>query len=260
MASLPKCSSLGRQCQALDVTLLIDTFDEGDPVDALDHTATWLLGHTETMTFRNLRRDQDDLLVDVVIRVPCKHLKEDGTRASCKALGFSGRTPTVAPPPDQPRQLGRDRFRLVEDGLMVDRRFAVPETPKVSRGKLPVVEDNPCEGAPCRTSDNRRGAACCRDLQLEILCRKGQRDLEALIRSRKAPYLCKVEREGDATLEAEVISACAYLEDGGVACTLHGRTRKNGEPAKPKLCFDWPPKRGTIHPGCVFRGRNKVKR
>jgi hypothetical protein len=68
-----------------------------------------------------------------------------------------------------------------------------------------------------------------------------------------------VEREGDATLEFEVISACGYLEPGGVACTLHGRNRASGETAKPQLCYDWPPKRGTVHPGCVFRGRGKRK-
>jgi hypothetical protein len=48
-----------------------------------------------------------------------------------------------------------------------------------------------------------------------------------------------------------MISACGYLEPGGVNCTLHGRT------AKPDLCFVWPPKDMGLHPGCVFKGRKR---
>ena len=39
-----------------------------------------------------------------------------------------------------------------------------------------------------------------------------------------------------------MISACGYLGDDGVACTLHGRKRADGRPAKPDLCIEWPPK------------------
>lgn len=122
---------------------------------------------------------------------------------------------------------------------------------------LPVIPSgpNPCEGAPCRTADNTRGAACCRDLQVEIMCERDDTRLEALVRSRQAPYLCKVEREGDHSLDAEIISACDYLEPAGVACTLHGRVRADGRSAKPALCFDWPPKRKVIHRGCAFATR-----
>ena len=92
---------------------------------------------------------------------------------------------------------------------------------------LPVLSsgpaENPCATAQCRTSDNTRKAACCRDLQVEIMCTRGQRRLEALVRSRRSPYLCKIEREGEYSLDVEMISACGYLEADGVACSLHGR-------------------------------------
>ena len=87
------------------------------------------------------------------------------------------------------------------------------------------------------------------------MCTRRQGRLEALVRSRKSPYLCKVSREGDFSIEAELISACGYLEPGGVACTLHGRRRDDGRSAKPDLCFDWPPKDKGLHPGCVFAPR-----
>ena len=76
------------------------------------------------------------------------------------------------------------------------------------------------------------------------------------MRSRKKPYVCKVKREDEDILECEVISACGYLNAGdGVTCTLHGRIRPNGEPAKPYLCTEWPDELDddeTGHPGCVF--------
>jgi hypothetical protein len=114
---------------------------------------------------------------------------------------------------------------------------------------------NPCALASCRTADNLRGAACCRDLQIEIMCTKRQRKLEALVRSRRSPYLCKVERAGDYSIEAEIISACGYLDGDGIGCTLHSRQRPDGRPAKPDLCSEWPPKKHTLHPGCVFARR-----
>jgi hypothetical protein len=135
------------------------------------------------------------------------------------------------------------------------RRLRPPEQPRRS---LPVLgEQNPCATAPCKTADHTRGAACCRDLQVEIMCTRREQKLEALVRSRRSPYLCKVSREGDFSIEAEVISACAYLEQGGVNCTLHGRQRADGRPAKPDLCSEWPPKDPVLHPGCVFAKRRR---
>ena len=145
---------------------------------------------------------------------------------------------------------------MVESKRVVIRSLPAAPAP---RHALPVLaSENPCASAPCRTSDHRRGAACCRDLQVEIMCTRSDRRLEALVRSRRSPYLCKVERAGDFSLEVEIISACGYLEDDGVACSLHGRQR-DGRPAKPDLCSEWPPKNQGLHPGCVF-GRAAAER
>ena len=60
------------------------------------------------------------------------------------------------------------------------------------------------------------------------------------MRSRRSPYLCKVERAGDYSIEAEIISACGYLEHDGVGCSLHDRLRPDGGAAKPEICYAWP--------------------
>ena len=92
------------------------------------------------------------------------------------------------------------------------------------------------------------------------MCTREEKDLEALVRSRRPPYLCKIDRAGDFSLEVEMISACGYLGDDGIACTLHGRRRADGRPAKPDLCSEWPPKNKGLHPGCVFApGRRKAR-
>lgn len=255
MSAPPGCESLGRQCQALDVLLRIGSLEEG--VTSLDHEATWLLGHTQRITFGEVWTGDGELYVDAVLHVPCRHLKGSvGGQSRCAAHGFEGRTPRPPRVPDQPRQLGRDRFRVVDRMKLANRHF--PPPPR----SLPVLSTssgNPCEGAPCETSDHTRGAACCRDLQVEIMCTRKQLYLEALIRHRKSPYLCKVGREGDFSIDVEMISACGFIEAGGVACTLHGRNRADGRTAKPDLCFEWPPKDKGLHPGCVFRGRKRAK-
>lgn len=251
----PPCTSLGRQCTSLRVTLRVGSLEEG--TDSLDHEATWLRGHTENITFLELWEGEGDLYVDAVLHVPCRYLATGPEGASCRAHGYTGTLP-VARRRGQPRQLGGDRFQLVEGRRVVERRLPAPP-PAPSARALPVLaeEANPCASAPCRTADNRRGAACCRDLQVEIMCTRKQVALEALVRSRRSPYLCKIEREGDWSIDAEMISACGYLEPGGVNCTLHGRTRADGRTAKPDLCFDWPPKRQVLHPGCVFERRRR---
>src|SRR5678815_299456 len=193
MSAPPGCESLGRQCQALDVLLRIGSLEEG--VTSLDHEATWLLGHTQRITFGEVWTGDGELYVDAVLHVPCRHLKGSvGGQSRCDAHGFEGRTPRPPRVPDQPRQLGRDRFRVVDRMKLTNRHF--PPPPR----SLPVLSTssgNPCEGAPCETSDHTRGAACCRDLQVEIMCTRKQVRLEKLVRSRKSPYLCKVGREGD---------------------------------------------------------------
>jgi hypothetical protein len=118
---------------------------------------------------------------------------------------------------------------------------------------LPLAAStNPCLGAPCRTGDNKKGAACCRDLTLELFLPDSHKWTEALLRSRRSPYLCKVKREDDDTVECEVISACGFLEEDGITCCLHDRVLPNNKRAKPPLCYAWPEleKDETGHPGC----------
>lgn len=249
----PPCSRLGAQCRRLKVTLRVGSLEEGD--ESLDHEATWLLGHTGNITFLRLWEGSGDLYADALLHVRCRYLKndEDG-QAACSAHGFRSRAP-ADPRNAQPRQLGGERFRVVERRNLVSRRL--PAEPARSRS-LPVVQGtNPCDGAPCRTADHTRGAACCRDLQVEIMCTPGEARLESLIRSRQSPYLCKIEREGAFSIGAEMISACGFLEHGGVNCTLHGRRRPDGRTAKPDLCFEWPPRGQILHPGCVFGKRRR---
>jgi hypothetical protein len=238
------------------VTLRVGSLEEGDA--SLDHEATWLLGHTEQITFGEPWAGNGDLYVDALLHVPCRYLREDGRMAGCQLYGYRG---AVARPPRrdaQPRRLGGQRFRIVDAKRMVTRSLASEPAPAHA---LPVLDSvNPCAGVPCRTADNKRAAACCRDLQVEIMCTKGERRLEALVRSRKSPYLCKIERAGDFSLEVEMISACGYLGGDGVACSLHGRLRADGRPAKPDLCTEWPPKSRGLHPGCVFGPRRRRRR
>jgi hypothetical protein len=251
----PPCTRLGAQCRSLKVTLRIGALDEG--MASLDHESTWLLGHTQNITFLDLWSDGGELYVDAVLHVPCRFLQESGATATCSAHGYQGATPARPWRVPQPRQLGRDRFLVVDRMRMAERRFAPPPAPRAPR-PLPVLGgSNPCEGAPCRTADNKQGAACCRDLQVEIMCTRAQRRLEALVRSRRSPYLCKIAREGEYSLDVEMISACGYLEVDGVSCSLHGRHRADGRSAKPDLCFEWPPKGRGLHPGCVFGPRRR---
>ena len=162
---------------------------------------------------------------------------------------------------DQPRRLGGSQFRIVENHQSVRRNLPFEiETPRPTRSLPVLASENPCATAPCRTAEHTRGAACCRDLQVEIMCTRQEKFLEALVRSRRSPYLCKIDRAGDFSLEVEMISACTYLGDDGIACTLHGRRRADGRPAKPDLCSEWPPKNKGLHPGCVFApGRRKAR-
>ncbi len=251
MPTPPACTALGRQCRSLDVTLRIGKLEDGQ--ESLDHEATWLLGHTDRMDFGRLHRRKGDLLVDTRLHVPCKYLKEKDGQARCAAHGFRAPSPPRPRRPTQPRQLGGSRFRLVDQGRLVAR-------PAVDvKAGLPVLGTNPCLGARCRTADHTRSAACCRDLQVEIMCTREQTHLEALVRARQSPYLCKTDRDEEDSIESEMISACGYLGEDGVACSLHGRLREDGRPAKPDLCSTWPEGGDLMHPGCVFasgrRGR-----
>lgn len=248
MSSFPPCQRLGSQCHDLPVILRIGSQEESP--ESLDHEATWLLGHTQQISFGSLHTARGDLLVEAVLHVRCRHLKAGDTPGSarCAAHGHTGPMPPRTQGRDQPRRLGGDRF------LVVNRQALEPMDLSFPPRSLPVVEgdENPCSIAPCATADHRRGSACCRDLQVEILCERGSTVLESLIRSRQSPYLCKVTRERDDAIEAEMISACGYLDDRWENCTLHGRLRADGRSAKPDLCSEWPNDGKGLHPGCIF--------
>lgn len=251
----PDCRRMGRHCRALEVKLRVAVLEGQE-----DHDATWLLGHTERIDFGQLWVEDEELWTDARVVVPCRHLRSEGNGAvRCAAHGFRDRVPEVRRP-EQPRRLGGDKFQIVDGRRLVTRRL--PEAPQQRSTKaLPVVEApqsvNPCATARCRTSDNRVGAACCRDLQVEVRCGDGQELLEQLLRHRQSPYLCKVEREDEdePVLNVEILSACRYLLEDGIYCGLHDRSRADGRPAKPELCSRWPEKRTGLHPGCAFRSR-----
>ena len=244
---------MGSQCRELHVTLKVGEMGEGVP--SLDHEGTWLLGHTQQIDFDTPRVEGQELLVDAVLHLRCRHLKRDGATERCAAHGFARKPAPAGSRPDQHRRLGPDEFILLEELRPVTRSVRPPAP---SPRALPTLQGtNPCLDAKCSTADHVRGAACCRDLQIEILCTPDQTELEALVRSRLSPYLCKIHRESPRSLGAEVISACGYLDERG-ECSLHGRLRADGTTAKPDLCFDWPKEGKGEHPGCVFVSGRKV--
>lgn len=267
MPTPPPCRSLGAQCRELRLTLRIADLDE-DTAAERDAAATWLLGHTERIAFGTPYVRDGFLLVEAVVRVPCKYLAADrrdpqglpdgrGGTARCGAHGFRGPMPEPSARPAARRAFRHDddTFTLVHRGrvraLRLARRNGVPRS-------LPVLGKNPCATARCRTADNTIGAACCRDLTLDVVAPLGDERTERFLRSRKAPYLCKVKRADETVVECEVISACGYLDPtDGVTCVLHDRVRPGGRPAKPDVCFDWPDfdkddEDYAGHPGCVF--------
>ena len=242
---------MGAQCRALRVTLRIGSLEDGR--DSLDHEATWLLGHTQRIQFGELWDDGEDVYVQATIHVPCRFYGVEGDEATCRMYEYRSPKPRPATRPEQPRQLEGDHFVVVSDGDVAIRRLEFPKR------SLPVLNrSNPCATAACETSDHTRKAACCRDLEIEVMCTEKNQRLESLIHYRKSPYLCKVERAGAFSISAEVISACAYLGDDGVACSLHGRYREDQRPAKPDLCSEWPHEGKGLHPGCVFKDGKTV--
>lgn len=257
----PPCASLGPQCRSLQLTVRISDLEEDDQASQ-DALATWLLGHAERIEFGRPFVEHGQRLVDAVVRVGCKYLEErgrgaegqEGSQCHCTAHGFAGRVPLLAPHEPPALSHGGDRFTVTHEGRA--RTMDLP--PKAApRRALPVVHHggNPCATARCRTADNTVGAACCRDLTLDVVAPLGDDETEALLRSRRSPYLCKVTRADESIIECEVISACGYLQEDGVHCGLHGRVRPDGQPAKPGLCSDWPDfddEEFTGHPGCVF--------
>jgi len=274
MPTPPPCTDLGRHCRELAVTLRIAEIDS-DPVSLQDAAATWLTGHVERMTIGRPYVLGNDLLADAIIHVPCRFLRTtrgntlvsaswvdgdlrrrtgaDRPGVRCGAHGYEGRLPGDTRPEASERPVvrrGSDRFQVVFKG----RQQVLPLPRKrPARRSLPVVASaNPCVDAPCRTADNRVGAACCRDLSLDVVAPEDDGVLEAFLRSRQSPYVCKVSREGPESIECEVISACGFLEADGVHCSLHDRLLPNGRAAKPSICSEWPDlgPDDVGHPGC----------
>jgi len=244
---------MGAHCRALRVTLRVGSLEDG--TESLDHETTWLLGHTQRIQFGELWDDGEDVYVQATIHVPCRFYGVEGDEATCRMYEYRSPKPRSATRPEQPRQLEGDHFVVVSDGDVVIRRLELPKR------SLPVLNgSNPCATAACETSDHTRKAACCRDLEIEVMCTEKDQRLESLIHYRKSPYLCKVERAGAFSISAEVISACAYLGEDGVACSLHGRYREDHRPAKPNLCSEWPHEGKGLHPGCVFKDGRTVGR
>src|SRR5689334_3782874 len=122
---VPPCKSMGAHCRGLAVTLRVSSFEDGPT--SLDHEATWLLGHTDRITFSELWESEGDLYVDAVLHVPCRFLRRDGNRAQCTAFGYTGRAPREYSRLDQPRRLGGDRFLVVHRGQTAVRRLPFPK-------------------------------------------------------------------------------------------------------------------------------------
>ena len=236
----PPCRSLGSQCRGIPVILRVGALEEGTPPWIMRPPGSSGIPSTSpSMTSGRTRGSYTWTQCSTFLAATCKPTE---TAPAAPPTGSRGPTPRGPAKPEQPRRWAgtvRGGGEPADDGPAPSRR-----QPAAFRS-WPA---NPCALAACRTADNPRGAACCRDLQIEIMCTKRQRRLEALVRSRRSPYLCKVERAGDFSIEAEIISACGYLDDDGIGCTLHGRRRADGRPAKPDLCSEWPQKK---HRGCT---------
>lgn len=270
MPKYPPCKSLGKYCREIKVTIRISDV-ESESRTVQEASVTWIAGHTERVTFKKPYVVGTELRADAIVHVPCRFLKtedgdpavrpdgspaaslqEAGARVVCQAHGYTGRLPRSR------REPGERPVLRIDEGVFAifykgKKRELALKPKRKGRRALPVLEsNNPCVGAPCLTSDNVRGAACCRDLQLELHLPKKSRRKEALLRARRAPYLCRVTRDDKKTVSCEIISACGYLADDGVHCVLHDRVLPNGKRAKPRLCYDWPELEPdeTGHTGC----------
>ncbi len=270
MPTPPECRSLGKHCREIKITIRISDFT-GESQTLQDASVTWITGHTERITYGKAYRVDDEIRADATVHVPCKHLRTpDGDPAitpantpvpgnngqrpevSCAIHGFRGVVPRGSGPSRPEVRLKDGRFAIYYKGK---HRTMDLRKKRSAKRSLPVIQaNNPCATAPCFTGDNKRGAACCRDFDLELALPKTHVYHEALLRARTSPYVCKVKREDEDNMECEVISACGYLDDDGITCVLHDRTLPNGQRAKPSLCYEWPKleEDETGHGGCVL--------
>src|SRR4026209_1125894 len=106
----PPCREMGSHCDSLRVLLRAATEDAGR--GSADHEATWLVGHTERITFLgDLERDGSDLYSVAELQVPCRFLGADGRGgASWGAQGSSRAAAPRAPDPAEPRRYGSEGF------------------------------------------------------------------------------------------------------------------------------------------------------
>src|SRR4051812_19394211 len=120
----PPCHALGSQCRGVPVILRVGALEEGNT--SLDHESTWLIGHTQHITFYDIWEDEGELYVDAMLHVPCRYLHRHGVTARCSAYGFSGLTPRGPRREVQPRRTGQDRFVIVENRRKAVRRLPPP--------------------------------------------------------------------------------------------------------------------------------------
>lgn len=238
---------MGSHCRELPVLLRVAELSEDDG-PFRDMIGTWLMGHVENLDFGTPRVLGDRVVVDTTIHAECRYFQADGPSFRCLAHGFRGALPDEARPTEQPF-IANGTVTLMQDDRV--QTVALSARAKPSRA-LPTLDVNPCLGAPCRTADNVQGAACCRDLTLEVIIPAWNTETETLLETRQTPYVTKVERVSEDIVECEVISACGYLGADGVACGLHDLERADGSPAKPAICSDWPDLDEDCdwHPGC----------
>ena len=249
MNSPPPCKALGRQCRSLRVTLRVGDLADGP---GLDHEATWLLGHTEAITFGRPRRVKGDLLVEAELRVPCRYLGPGpGGGSACRAHGFHG--PVVrgaAAGEAQPRRLARDRFRVVDRHRQADlallpprRSLPGPEWHQSLRGgALSDRGQHPARGMLPGSAD--------RD---PLPARRGPAGASDPVPAEPLPLQ---DRADGPTVDRGGGHLRLWLpgRTDGVSCGLHGRLRPDGRTAKPDLCSEWPDDGKGEHPGCIFGG------
>ena len=249
----PPCSALGSQCQEIPVTLRIGSLEQG--ASAADHEATWLLGHTERISFRNLRargpRPAGRCRPPRPLPAPQATPRRSAGVCAAHRL-HTGPFPPPSRGAAQPRQLGGEKFLVVEDHALAAVALKVPPR------SLPVVDGDLIGGESLFDRPVHHGGPSAR---LGLLSRPaggdplfplGHSDLEALVRSRLSPYLCKITRASEDALEAEMISACGYLDGRGSELHPAWAERPDGRPAKPDLCSEWPDNGKGLHPGCIF--------
>ena len=194
----------------------------GGAPPVLDHEATWLLGHTQQITFSELWEGEGDLYVEAVLHVRCRYLHEDGDWRSARPHGFEGRNaprarrePTAAAARRRPV---RGRGGPPECGVRELWPPAAPAGARRCHRRRESLRDRPLPHGRQHPQSRLLPGPAGRDH-----VHQAQRRLEALVRSRRSPYLCKIERAG------------RLLARGGddLRLRLPGRRWRRLHPARP---------------------------